>query len=157
MKKIIITIIFLNFINTSFASTFGFGKKSWTSGDSQSVCNFIRSQKFMNETTRILNDSSVIIKQHTKINLINGYRNSLASAQLVEKTTLDKLHPAFFQNYENYKHGIQNRIFSLSESGSTSQAFKAHELIQGFSVWYNTNKNNVKIPKGVIANCRKNS
>ncbi len=86
---------------------------------------------------------------------MEGYKKALDNAKLVEKSTLDKLHPAFFQNYEKYKQGIQNRIDSLSDSGTNKQAFASHELISGFSNWYNINKNSWQIPKGEVANCRK--
>ena len=106
--------------------------------------------------TKILNDDSIIIKSPVKKILLDGYTNALNTAKLVEKSTLDKLHPAFFQNYEKYKLGIQTRIHSLSQSGTIKQGFTAHELISDFSIWYNTNKKSLQIPKGEVAKCRQN-
>jgi hypothetical protein len=156
MKKIIFAFIFLCIFNASFANIFGLDEKSWTTEDNRSLCNFIRSQKLMNDATKILNDDSAIIKSPASKVLLDRYRNALDSAKLVEKSTLDKLHPAFFKNYEKYKLGIQTRIHSLSQSGTIKQAFTAHELINDFSTWYNTSKKSWQIPKGEVANCRKN-
>lgn len=156
MKKIFLAFIFLSFLNTSSANIFGFGKKSWTKDDSRSLCNLLLSQKFMNDATKILNVDALIIKPSVIKVLVDGYKNALNSAELVDKSTLDKIHPNFFKNYKNYKQGIQTRIYSLSGSGTPLQAIDAHKLISDFSVWHNANKNKLKIPNGEIANCRKN-
>jgi hypothetical protein len=156
MKKVFFAFVFLSFINTSSANIFGFGEKSWTKDDSRSLCNFMRSQNFMNDSAKILNDNSAIIKPPVSKKLIENYTSALYSAKLVEKSTLDKLHPAFFQNYEKYKQGIQVRINSFGESGTTHQALTAYKLISDFGSWYNTNKNSWQIPRGEVANCRKN-
>jgi hypothetical protein len=66
MKNFVVSIAFLSIFNTSFANNFRFEEKSWTTNDSQSLCNFMRSQKFMNDATKVLNDDSLTIKNPVK-------------------------------------------------------------------------------------------